>query len=117
MPKVARGMEQPPFSNGGTAASDYDEMPCSDCAFRLRVRSVARSLRMLARAGTDGAGCGGLDNAAEGRAFHVARRLARRGVAQAVAHGAELADGPVELVGLGAQLLAIDARGAIGRDH
>jgi hypothetical protein len=39
------------------------------------------------------------------------------GVAQAVAHGGELADGLVDLFGLGREQLAIDTGLAICREH
>jgi hypothetical protein len=47
----------------------------------------------------------------------MARRRAGGGVPQAVAHGAQLADRAVELVRLGREHLAVDARLALGREH
>ncbi len=66
---------------------------------------------------TDGACRSGAQQAAEGRAFGVARRGACGGVPQAVSHGGELADGLVQLVGLGGQHLPVDARPAVGGRH
>jgi hypothetical protein len=50
-------------------------------------------------------------------ALHVARGAAGRGVAQTVAHLAQLADARVELVGLGRELRAIDPGMAVGTEH
>lgn len=47
----------------------------------------------------------------------MARRRAFGGVAQAVAHGRELCDCPVQLVGLAVQFGAVDPRPSIVREH
>jgi hypothetical protein len=53
----------------------------------------------------------------EFRAFHVARRWTGGGMAKAVAHGREFADGPIEFVRFRQQPLAPDPRFAIRREH
>lgn len=47
----------------------------------------------------------------------MARRWARCSVSQAIAHGAELADRPVELRRLGREHRSVDARLAVRREH
>src|SRR6185295_13289585 len=56
-------------------------------------------------------------DALEDRTLEVARRAALRRMAQAVAHGAEMADGGVELVRLRGEQLAVDARLAVRSEH
>src|SRR3569623_1420211 len=55
--------------------------------------------------------------AAERRAFHVARRRADGRVSQTVAHGAQLANGRVQLLGLGGQYASVDLRAPVGCEH
>jgi len=47
----------------------------------------------------------------------VARRAARGGVPEAVAHRAEPADRAIEFVGLGGKLRTVDARAPVGCEH
>ena len=47
----------------------------------------------------------------------MARRGAGSGVPQAVAHGAQFADRPVQLVRLGREHLPVDARPPVRREH
>jgi hypothetical protein len=66
---------------------------------------------------SDSPGRGGLQDAAEGGAFHVARRAAGSGVPQTLAHGAQLADRPVQLIRLRRELPPVDARPPVRREH
>jgi len=60
---------------------------------------------------------GGPHNTTEGGAFHVARCGAGSSVPQAVAHGAQFADRPVQLLRLGREHLPVDARLPFRREH
>ena len=59
----------------------------------------------------------GLQDAAEGGAFHVARRAAGSGVPQAVAHDAQFVDRHVQLLRLGREHQPVDARPPVRGEH
>jgi hypothetical protein len=83
---------------------------------RRRVRQH-RHVSCLPAAPTDGASRSQADETTECRAFHVARRRAHGSVPQAVAHGAEFADGAIELLGFSGEQLPVDFRAPVGRKH
>ena len=76
------------------------------------VRCTSPSLTRIIQLRANCARCHRPQDAAESGAFHVTRRGAGGGVPQAVAHGAQFADRPVEFVRLGREHLPVDARPA-----
>src|SRR5690606_11152706 len=73
-------------------------------------RSLRRRARPAFAPAADGSRRSGLQDAPKGRTFHMARRAARSGVPQPVAHGRQLTDSSVELLRLGGELRTIDPR-------
>lgn len=96
----------------------------ADCSARHPlglISGVQRVLRMPLRcplpSRSNRTSPGAPKEAAEGGTFHVARRGAGSSVPQAVAHGAQLADRPVQLLRFGCEHLSVDAQPPIRREH